>query len=317
MTIRNISRTLSPHDIAGMTGIGTFETRHLHHTVDFPAPTTHPALLDRSLMASKFAGSEHHLSRPAVPTISHQAPPKAYGILEQPPSSPSHSPVAAPYHTSIMPTPTVQRSDRTAGPLAQQPLPPWHDPSRLPKPMQNAPGVKEYCSYWLRHGECDYAQQGCLYRHEMPLDIKVLHRLGLRDLPRWYRELHGVGSFLAVSSGMGSIDIGRVPNDKVGRMDRDWRGVSGNKISQHDVETGRTSLTRVRVGADRRAAFDETGNPVCPPCTPQMGLKHMSSTNSRSRFRGGQCKSQQATESNPHERESHETRRDNAAAPEP
>lgn len=51
-----------------------------------------------------------------------------------------------------------------------------------------ARGKKIYCNYWLRKGECDYIQQGCLYKHEMPLDKATLASLGLREVPRWYRE---------------------------------------------------------------------------------------------------------------------------------
>ena len=31
-------------------------------------------------------------------------------------------------------------------------------------------------------------QQGCMYKHEMPLDKPTLASLGLREVPRWYRE---------------------------------------------------------------------------------------------------------------------------------
>ncbi|KGO64127.1 Zinc finger, CCCH-type [Penicillium italicum] len=55
---------------------------------------------------------------------------------------------------------------------------------------------KEFCSYWIRHGECDYSQQGCLYKHEMPTEYHMIEKLGLRDIPRWYREKHNVRSFL-------------------------------------------------------------------------------------------------------------------------
>lgn len=75
---------------------------------------------------------------------------------------------------------------------------------------------KEFCSYWIRHGECDYSQQGkqtnmnfvfrrwhanrtakgCLFKHEMPTDISMLDKLGLRDIPRWYREKYQVESLL-------------------------------------------------------------------------------------------------------------------------
>ncbi|KAI6914240.1 hypothetical protein KC318_g9847 [Hortaea werneckii] len=47
---------------------------------------------------------------------------------------------------------------------------------------------KEYCTYWIRTGECDYMQQGCLYKHEMP-DKATLEKIGLgRNLPRWWVE---------------------------------------------------------------------------------------------------------------------------------
>ncbi|KAI7229646.1 hypothetical protein KC330_g7348 [Hortaea werneckii] len=50
---------------------------------------------------------------------------------------------------------------------------------------------KEYCTYWIRTGECDYMQQGCLYKHEMP-DKATLEKIGLgRNLPRWWIEKQG------------------------------------------------------------------------------------------------------------------------------
>ncbi|PLB50287.1 hypothetical protein P170DRAFT_508491 [Aspergillus steynii IBT 23096] len=55
---------------------------------------------------------------------------------------------------------------------------------------------KEFCSYWIRHGECDYQQQGCLYKHEMPRDLATLEKLGLRDIPRWFREKYNIPSLI-------------------------------------------------------------------------------------------------------------------------
>ncbi len=46
---------------------------------------------------------------------------------------------------------------------------------------------KEFCTHWIRHGECDYAQQGCLYKHEMP-DKATLMKIGFRSIPRWWVE---------------------------------------------------------------------------------------------------------------------------------
>ena len=47
-------------------------------------------------------------------------------------------------------------------------------------------GRKVYCTHWIRWGECDYTQQGCLYKHEMP-DEDGLHEIGIATYPRWYR----------------------------------------------------------------------------------------------------------------------------------
>lgn len=49
------------------------------------------------------------------------------------------------------------------------------------------PGDKVYCSFWIRHGDCDYAQQGCRYKHEMP-DKATLASIGFRNVPRWWQE---------------------------------------------------------------------------------------------------------------------------------
>lgn len=46
-------------------------------------------------------------------------------------------------------------------------------------------GKKVYCTHWIRRGECDFTQQGCLYKHEMP-DIETLQAIGIRSIPTWY-----------------------------------------------------------------------------------------------------------------------------------
>ena len=51
---------------------------------------------------------------------------------------------------------------------------------------------KTHCTYWLKTGCCDYIQQGCKYKHEMP-DSAGLVAIGLpADPPKWWkdRQLH-------------------------------------------------------------------------------------------------------------------------------
>ncbi|KAJ5942126.1 hypothetical protein N7516_002294 [Penicillium verrucosum] len=74
-----------------------------------------------------------------------------------------------------------------------------------------ASSKKEYCSYWIRHGECDYAQQGCLYKHEMPTEFHMIEKLGLRDIPRWFREKHNVASFLHPNRDRSQLTIANQP----------------------------------------------------------------------------------------------------------
>ena len=59
----------------------------------------------------------------------------------------------------------------------------------VPPPSGHVPDQdkKEYCTYWIRTGECDYTQQGCLYKHEMP-DPDALKVIGFRGTPRWWIE---------------------------------------------------------------------------------------------------------------------------------
>jgi len=49
--------------------------------------------------------------------------------------------------------------------------------------------LKEYCTYWIRTGECAYTQQGCKYKHEMPPDKSTLLKVFGTDVwPKWWIE---------------------------------------------------------------------------------------------------------------------------------
>ncbi|SLM36275.1 c-x8-c-x5-c-x3-h type zinc finger protein [Lasallia pustulata] len=73
--------------------------------------------------------------------------------------------------------------------LATLPLPNPNPTSSVPTRKKKE---KVYCSFWIRRGECDYTQQGCLYKHEMPTDRETLKELGISIIPRWWREANAV-----------------------------------------------------------------------------------------------------------------------------
>ncbi|KAL8928570.1 MAG: hypothetical protein Q9208_001804 [Pyrenodesmia sp. 3 TL-2023] len=63
------------------------------------------------------------------------------------------------------------------------------DPRAARQKLGLTPGKKVYCSHWIRTGECDFIQQGCIYKHEMP-DDDSLHAIGIRAVPAWYIAAH-------------------------------------------------------------------------------------------------------------------------------
>ncbi|OCL14590.1 hypothetical protein AOQ84DRAFT_384620 [Glonium stellatum] len=65
---------------------------------------------------------------------------------------------------------------------------------RRPLPPSGAEPEQEkkvYCTYWIRTGECDYTQQGCLYKHEMP-DLETLKNIGFISEPKWWKEKYAI-----------------------------------------------------------------------------------------------------------------------------
>jgi len=48
---------------------------------------------------------------------------------------------------------------------------------------------REYCTFWLRMGRCNYEHTplGCKYKHEVP-DEETLQAMGIQFVPKWLRE---------------------------------------------------------------------------------------------------------------------------------
>ncbi|KAJ4422523.1 hypothetical protein N0V82_002857 [Gnomoniopsis sp. IMI 355080] len=48
---------------------------------------------------------------------------------------------------------------------------------------------KVFCDKWIHDGTCAFTQQGCKFKHEMPMDKETQQSLGLfHGLPAWYRK---------------------------------------------------------------------------------------------------------------------------------
>lgn len=193
--LAGLNRTLEADECVGMTCVGAKPSRHRFHQIE-NLNAGHREPLGRDLRLLPAA----HSSAP------EGEPGRAYGIVEQPPSG-----FAGPLMSRNLPASSEV-----------EPLPQWHDTTVLasrPAPK----GRKVYCSHWMSTGECDFAQQGCIYKHEMPHDPEKLKELGFQDLPKWYRELHGLGKFRAVpGSGAHIFDSQRT------EVSRPWRSTDGS-----------------------------------------------------------------------------------------
>ncbi|KAJ4371406.1 hypothetical protein N0V83_004623 [Neocucurbitaria cava] len=54
------------------------------------------------------------------------------------------------------------------------------------------PAKKEYCTHWIKTGECAFISIGCKFKHEMPTTEK-LRELGFtQGMPRWWKEKSAV-----------------------------------------------------------------------------------------------------------------------------
>lgn len=98
----------------------------------------------------------------------------------------------------------------------------------IPPPSGKLPDQekKEWCTYWILHGDCAYVQQGCRYRHEMP-DKAKLAEIGINHVPRWWLEQNS-----AVKLGGDRVTLGPAVKPEV------W--LNARKGSDADSESSST-----------------------------------------------------------------------------
>ncbi|EFQ97912.1 C-x8-C-x5-C-x3-H type zinc finger protein [Nannizzia gypsea CBS 118893] len=244
ISIRGVPRTLNHSDTQGMTSLGTVKSRGQFYLID--NAIQHP---------SKPVGEKANNSGRQV--VAGRGP-EDFGQLSIAPPNSATDPSA------------VQNPDWTPVTTGGSQTPSKHNSGhRHGKGSQNGNSAKkEYCSFWLRHGECDYQQQGCIFKHEMPTDKPTLDKLGLRDIPRWYREKHGV-------KGLGGTG-GRNRHEGNGR---NWRAENHHHTHQHPPPAAANSADRRDVHGHRVMTTEaQVERPRATPTPPQQpnlpGLPH-------------------------------------------
>ncbi|RHZ48961.1 uncharacterized protein CDV56_105471 [Aspergillus thermomutatus] len=199
LNIRSAPRVLSPGDTQGMTSLGTVSPRCSFYIVEGALPFSRFQFPVNLPNVPSQRAREYDNQGPApryMPDENGVGPQQRLAIQPMYPQGNGQNwvmPNPPPNHGWIVPANmgTAPNAGAAAG---------HADRNGGGNPRQGGP-KKEYCSYWIRHGECDYQQQGCLFKHEMPTDRSMLEKLGLRDIPRWYRDKYNVPS---LSSGGGN-----------------------------------------------------------------------------------------------------------------
>jgi len=122
---------------------------------------------------------------------------------------------------------------------------------------------KEYCTYWIRTGECDYTQQGCLYKHEMP-DKATLEKIGFRTMPRWWAEKQAAVKIGGVGGGEKMV-VGPLVKSEV------WlKRKPKLKSEKEDGEESDSEASESEAGSVKSAASSKKSVAVAKkPATPE------------------------------------------------
>ncbi|KAI9783875.1 MAG: hypothetical protein M1835_003700 [Candelina submexicana] len=217
VNVREVPRTVRLNHTSGMTNVGTFTPTRQHYTLEglenIRAPRHEsqytPPATESNSMTRRFHAPDAFINRSAIQTGTDAETVTPNGSIMASTSDLSYSkgnwmrtrqtanvaeqtglfPMAlnSPAHVPAPPSTTQPRavnSPQYTGTMALRLLP----PSGREPVLEN----KTYCTFWLKTGCCDYIQQGCKYKHEMP-DAAGLVAIGLPpDPPKWWkdRQLH-------------------------------------------------------------------------------------------------------------------------------
>ena len=292
LNLRDLGRIDSTHQKFVVGGApGSFQAAlHSLHAPMHPQANVAP---DNTLMGSRFA-----IHTPPFPKIedssgsSSSESMSSHSGAQSPtniPTSPATHPAENVMDNQSQPAkdPEIFNRQRAAE-LRSSPTSEAGKNLRTQDPKDMLPGRKRYCSYWLRHGECDYAQQGCLYKHEMPLDRDTLNAIGLKDIPKWYREQYGYASLQATEVSRGIADTGlgaRIlpPTSPPPLPASDWRERRPHTFSSGAILPGDFQALNLNGIVSTRNSRYASPFPVSPPGPPRLPRLEWGHRNRKSR----------------------------------
>jgi hypothetical protein len=154
---------------------------HLKPTVRRPTNSLSPQLL--SISKAQFLAPDHHVRTESASVINETPQPSRWTLSHHPNEE-------VPVHQQASQASGVERYESLTDRLASV-YP--KDAQRFgytkpyPSGIEPDPSKKEFCTHWIKTGECAFTSIGCKFKHEMPAMDK-LRDVGFIQVPKWWKE---------------------------------------------------------------------------------------------------------------------------------
>ena len=159
------------------------ETEYPATSLSIQAPSSFLPSQPAPLPRPRFLAPDHHVRNESTNTVEETSQPKRWLV-----------PAQAIEKVSVYPHgPQINSFERPSS-LTDSFASIYHkDAQRLgyrmpyPSGIEPDPSKKEFCTHWIKTGECAFTSVGCKYKHEMPT-MDRLRELGFTQLPKWWKE---------------------------------------------------------------------------------------------------------------------------------
>lgn len=195
----------------------------------------------------------------------------------EPASAPTAGPAAGPLATSKH-AESPKPKPKSKPLYNERPLP--------PSGVEPDPKKKVYCTYWIQHASCNFAQQGCLYKHEMP-DLQTLKSIGIYKYPMWWQKQQARKR----TSQRAERDGSSSEWEEVGRQQVGISALHKDEPVRVRVPSSRFSSTQVaKQGAQKRAQPAPQKVAAAPPSGPAAAAASSESSSPRGGIKLGAAK---------------------------
>jgi hypothetical protein len=187
--VRGIPRELTHREMSDGNWKFSHETGSTATILEAQAPSDITLRKTPAPSKPRFLAPDHHVRSESL-SVGSDAPKASTVHL----STSSSEQVSS--HTPLVVTSTPDRSISLADTFSSiYPEDAQRFKYRMPTPSGLEPdqSKKEYCTYWIKCGDCAYTSYNCKFKHDMPSRAK-LRELGFRDFPQWWKDKSAISA---------------------------------------------------------------------------------------------------------------------------